>query len=71
MVYGPAGRVALPVMRSEDLTRFSTVSDPNLHPDGIRVAFVVSALNFEDDRLFPMTGNDLQHKSPNRQSYIG
>ncbi len=37
-------------MRPDDLPRFSSVSDPNLHPDGVRVAFVVSTMNLDDDR---------------------
>ncbi|HSQ38352.1 MAG TPA: S9 family peptidase, partial [Acidimicrobiia bacterium] len=34
----------------DDLSRFATVSDPQLHPDGSRVAFVVSRLDLEKDR---------------------
>ena len=37
-------------MRPEDLPRFATLSDPRIHPDGVRVAFVVSRMNLEDDR---------------------
>ena len=37
-------------MRPEDLSRFVTVSDPQLHPDGGRVAFVVSWMDLEKDR---------------------
>ena len=37
-------------MRPEDLSRFVTVSDPQLHPDGGRVAFVVSRMDLEKDR---------------------
>lgn len=33
-----------------DLLSFGTLSDPQIHPDGRRVAFVVSRMNFEDDR---------------------
>jgi dipeptidyl aminopeptidase/acylaminoacyl peptidase len=37
-------------MRPEDLAAFSTISDPQLHPDGIRIAFTVSKMDFDDDR---------------------
>jgi dipeptidyl aminopeptidase/acylaminoacyl peptidase len=37
-------------MLPDDLSRFVTVSDPQLHPDGRRVAFVVSGLDMEKDR---------------------
>ncbi|MFH2071320.1 MAG: S9 family peptidase [Actinomycetota bacterium] len=37
-------------MRPDDLGRFAAVSDPCLHPDGIRVAFVVSRMDLETDR---------------------
>ena len=37
-------------MRPEDLARFASVSDPQLHPDGVRVAFVVSRMDLEKDR---------------------
>ncbi len=37
-------------MRPEDLSRLVSVSDPSLHPDGVRVAFVVSSANLDDDR---------------------
>jgi dipeptidyl aminopeptidase/acylaminoacyl peptidase len=37
-------------MRLDDLTRFSSLSDAVLHPDGVRIAFAVSRMNFEDDR---------------------
>jgi dipeptidyl aminopeptidase/acylaminoacyl peptidase len=37
-------------MLPDDLSRFVTVSDPQLHPDGRRVAFVVSRLDLEKDR---------------------
>jgi dipeptidyl aminopeptidase/acylaminoacyl peptidase len=37
-------------MRPEDLSRFVTLSDPRIHPDGSRVAFVVSRMNLDDDR---------------------
>ncbi len=37
-------------MRPEDLSRYVTVSDPQLHPDGVRVAFVVSRMDLEKDR---------------------
>jgi len=33
-----------------DLLSFATVTDPQIHPDGTRVAFVVSRMNFEEDR---------------------
>jgi len=37
-------------MTPDQLPAFATVSDPQLHPDGIRVAFVVSRMDFDDDR---------------------
>ena len=37
-------------MRPEDLSGYVTVSDPQLHPDGVRVAFVVSRMDLETDR---------------------
>lgn len=37
-------------MQPEDLTAYASLSDPQLHPDGTRVAFVVSRMNFEADR---------------------
>lgn len=37
-------------MQPGDLGRFVTVTDPQLHPDGVRVAFVVSRMNLEEDR---------------------
>jgi len=37
-------------MLPDDLSRFVTVSDPQLHPDGRRVAFVVSRMDLEKDR---------------------
>jgi len=37
-------------MRPDDLSRYATVSDPQLHPDGVRVAFVVSRMDLEKDR---------------------
>ncbi len=37
-------------MTPEDLAAFRTVSDPQLHPDGVRIAFVVSRLNLDKDR---------------------
>lgn len=43
-------RVPSPVMRPDDLSRFASVTDPNLHPDGTRIAFVVSRLNLDEDR---------------------
>jgi len=33
-----------------DILSFSTVSDPQIHPDGVRVAFVVSRMNLDEDR---------------------
>jgi len=33
-----------------DLSAFTTLSDPQIHPDGDRVAFVVSRMNLEEDR---------------------
>ncbi len=36
-------------MRPHDLGGFRTVSDPQLHPDGVRVAFVVSRMDLEKD----------------------
>jgi len=37
-------------VRPRDLTYLRTVSDPRVHPDGIRVAFAVSRPNVEEDR---------------------
>jgi dipeptidyl aminopeptidase/acylaminoacyl peptidase len=37
-------------MRPDDLTRFATLSEAVLHPDGVRIAFAVSRMNLEDDR---------------------
>ena len=37
-------------MVPEDLSGFATPSDPQLHPDGIRIAFVVSRMNLDEDR---------------------
>jgi dipeptidyl aminopeptidase/acylaminoacyl peptidase len=37
-------------MRPDDLAAFSTLSDAILHPDGTRIAFVVSRMDFEADR---------------------
>ncbi len=37
------------LMRPDDLGRFRTVSDPQLHPDGVRVAFVVSRMDLVKD----------------------
>jgi len=37
-------------MRPQDLDRFFTVSDPQLHPDGVRTVFVVSRMDLEEDR---------------------
>jgi dipeptidyl aminopeptidase/acylaminoacyl peptidase len=37
-------------MLPDDLSRFVTLSDPQLHPDGKRVVFVVSRLDTEEDR---------------------
>ena len=37
-------------MRPEDLTGFATPACPQLHPDGTRIAFVVSRMNLDDDR---------------------
>lgn len=37
-------------MHPDDLIGFATPSDPQLHPDGVRVAFVVSRMDFEADR---------------------
>lgn len=39
-----------PPVLIQDLFRLATVSDPQLHPDGGRVAFVVSRMNEADDR---------------------
>src|SRR5687768_15282967 len=36
-------------MKPEDLTRFRTASDPQISPDGRRVAFVVTTLSTEKD----------------------
>jgi dipeptidyl aminopeptidase/acylaminoacyl peptidase len=37
-------------MLPEDLSCFRTVSDPQLHPDGVQVAFVVSRMDLDEDR---------------------
>ena len=37
-------------MLLDDLSRFVTLSDPQLHPDGRRIAFVVSRMDLEKDR---------------------
>jgi dipeptidyl aminopeptidase/acylaminoacyl peptidase len=37
-------------MTPDDLGGYATLSDPQLHPDGIQVAFVVSRLDLEQDR---------------------
>jgi dipeptidyl aminopeptidase/acylaminoacyl peptidase len=37
-------------MGPDDLTRLVTISDPHLHPDGVRVAFAVSRMDLEADR---------------------
>lgn len=37
-------------MRPEDLTEYASLSDPQLHPDGTRIAFVVSRMDFDGDR---------------------
>ncbi len=37
-------------MTPEDLARFSSVTDPQLHPDGTLAAFVVTKANIDDDR---------------------
>ncbi len=37
-------------MTPDDLTGYATISDPQMHPDGTRVAFVVSRMNIDEDR---------------------
>ncbi len=37
-------------MTPDDLGGYASLSDPQLHPDGVRVAFGVSRMNLEDDR---------------------
>jgi len=37
-------------MLPDDLAAYSTVSDPNLHPDGVRIAFVVTRMDLGEDR---------------------
>lgn len=37
-------------MQPRDLAGAAIPSDPRLHPDGLRVAFAVSRINFDDDR---------------------
>lgn len=37
-------------MDPTSLDRFFTPSDPQIHPDGVRVAFVVSRMDFDSDR---------------------
>lgn len=37
-------------MRPEDLSAYSSPSDPQLHPDGIRVAYVVTRMDLDRDR---------------------
>jgi dipeptidyl aminopeptidase/acylaminoacyl peptidase len=37
-------------MTPDDLGGFVTLSDPQLHPDGVRIAFVVSRMDLDQDR---------------------
>ncbi|HEX5630212.1 MAG TPA: S9 family peptidase, partial [Acidimicrobiia bacterium] len=37
-------------MTPDDLSGYATPSDPQLHPDGVRIAFVVSRMDLENDR---------------------
>jgi dipeptidyl aminopeptidase/acylaminoacyl peptidase len=37
-------------MTPDDLASFATLSDPQIHPDGDRIVFVVSRMNLDDDR---------------------
>jgi len=37
-------------MTPEDISKYATLSDPQMHPDGSRVVFVASRANLEDDR---------------------
>lgn len=37
-------------MQLDDLTGYATISDPQMHPDGSSVAFVVSRMNVDEDR---------------------
>lgn len=45
---GPAVRFL--AVTPQDLATLRTLEDPNLHPDGLRVAFVVSRMDLEEDR---------------------
>jgi len=37
-------------MTPDQLPAFATASDPQLHPNGVKVAYVVSRMDFDDDR---------------------
>jgi dipeptidyl aminopeptidase/acylaminoacyl peptidase len=37
-------------MQIDDLSRFSTLSDPRIHPDGIKIAFATSRIDMSEDR---------------------
>ncbi len=37
-------------MRPDDVGAYASVGDPQMHPDGVRVAFVVSRANLDEDR---------------------
>ena len=37
-------------MKLDDLSRFSSMTDPRLHPGGVKVAFCVSRLDLDEDR---------------------
>ncbi|MFH0850062.1 MAG: hypothetical protein V1924_03880, partial [Candidatus Bathyarchaeota archaeon] len=37
-------------IKVEDLRKFKFVSDPQMRPDGTRVAFVLSTINHDEDR---------------------
>ena len=37
-------------MRPSDISHITSVSDPQLHPDGLRIAFVVTTIDLEEDR---------------------
>ena len=49
-MHHPHGRRRVAAMTPDELASFATVTDPQLHPDGLRVAFVVSRMNFDDNR---------------------
>ncbi|HLE38290.1 MAG TPA: serine hydrolase, partial [Acidimicrobiia bacterium] len=37
-------------MTPDDLGGYASLSDPQIHPDGVRIAFAVSRMNLQEDR---------------------